>query len=249
MIDFEGYAAGTEIVLHNHDGDVPNIMKFIVTATPGHTAPLPATLATIPAIDPTTAVQSRDFVLDKREDTCGGEIWTINGLSFHDITEKPMLGTTEIWRFINDTGIAHPMHMHLVQFQILDRQPYMWMGQTPIGIGNATPPVPEEAGWKDTVAVNPGEMVRVIARFDDYTGKFAYHCHMLEHEDHDMMRQFEVVGPPNADDAGVDGDANDGGNSPGTGNGGGCCRTTHDGPPLLELVLVALAIFARRRRR
>ena len=56
-----------------------------------------------------------------------------------------------------------------------------------------------EAGWKDTVRANPQEITRVIARFEDYTGKFAYHCHVLEHEDHEMMRQFQVVPPCPAD--------------------------------------------------
>ena len=62
-------------------------------------------------------------------------------------------------------------------------------------IALALPMLRTEAGWKDTAMVNPGEMVRVIARFEDYAGKFAYHCHILEHEDHEMMRQFQTIVP------------------------------------------------------
>jgi len=90
-----------------------------------------------------------------------------------------VLGDTEVWQFTNRTGLAHPMHLHLVSFLILDR--------------DGLPPDPGEAGWKDTVLVHPNETVRVIAQFTDYTGRYVYHCHNLEHEDHDMMGQFEVV--------------------------------------------------------
>jgi cysteine-rich repeat protein len=85
------------------------------------------------------------------------------------------------------------MHMHLVMFQVLDRQAFEEVGGEVVPIGSPVPPPPHEAGWKDTVQVGPNEIVRVIARFEDFTGRFAYHCHILEHEDHDMMRQFEAV--------------------------------------------------------
>jgi spore coat protein A len=62
--------------------------------------------------------------------------------------------------------------------------------------GSPVPPPVHEMGWKDTVRVAPGEIVRVIARFEDYEGLFPYHCHILEHEDHEMMRQFQVVPEP-----------------------------------------------------
>ncbi len=97
----------------------------------------------------------------------------------------PQLGTTEIWRFINDGNTMHPMHMHLVFFNVLDR--------TPIGGGAPIPPDPYEIGWKDTAKANPNQITRVIAKFTDYAGPFAYHCHILEHEDHEMMRQFRTV--------------------------------------------------------
>jgi cysteine-rich repeat protein len=83
--------------------------------------------------------------------------------------------------------------MHLVMFQVLDRQPFDVVAGEIVPSGPWLPPPPEEAGWKDTVQAGPGEITRVIARFEDYTGKFAYHCHILEHEDHEMMRQFQTV--------------------------------------------------------
>jgi spore coat protein A len=89
------------------------------------------------------------------------------------------------------------MHMHLVFFQVLDREGFT---RDPMGNivpdGNPQAPPLEESGWKDTAMVGPNEILRVIARFDDYTGLYAYHCHILEHEDHEMMRQFRVVPEP-----------------------------------------------------
>jgi hypothetical protein len=77
-------------------------------------------------------------------------------------------------------------------FQVLDRTPFTMVADS-IVEGTPQPPNSTEMGWKDTVPIYPGEIVRVIATFEDYLGKFAYHCHILEHEDHEMMRQFEVV--------------------------------------------------------
>jgi spore coat protein A len=83
-----------------------------------------------------------------------------------------------------------------VFFQILDRQAFTKGGDGEIlPLGDPQPPAAWEAGWKDTVMVHPNELVRVIARFEDYAGKYAYHCHILEHEDHEMMRQFQTIVP------------------------------------------------------
>ena len=136
------------------------------------------------------------------------------------MTEFPELGTTEVWRFVNRSGVTHPMHMHLVAFQVLDRQAFEEVGGAVVPIGSPVPPPPHEAGWKDTVQVGPNEMVRVIARFEDYAGLFAYHCHILEHEDHEMMREFRTVQCGNG--AGEPGEACDDGN---TTSGDGCFST------------------------
>jgi bilirubin oxidase len=91
-------------------------------------------------------------------------------------------GDTEIWEISNRSGVFHPIHIHGVQFLILDRS------------GN--PPADYERGWKDTVLVPNAETVRVIIRFPEYTDPhlpYMFHCHILEHEDMGMMGQFVVV--------------------------------------------------------
>jgi cysteine-rich repeat protein len=119
-------------------------------------------------------------------------MWTVNGKMWDDITEFPHLGTTEIWRFVNRSGVTHPMHMHMLFFQVLDRQPFKLEGDKVVPSGEPQPPERGERGWKDTVQVGPLEIVRVIARFEDFEGRYPYHCHLLEHEEHGMMRQFDV---------------------------------------------------------
>jgi spore coat protein A len=86
------------------------------------------------------------------------------------------------------------MHMHLVGFQVLDRDGFTTgPGGEIIPNGNPQIPPAEERGWKDTALVAPNQILRVIARFEDYKGKYAYHCHIVEHEDNEMMRQFQSV--------------------------------------------------------
>ncbi len=211
VIDFAAYPAGTQIVLTNDApspfpgeagvGVIPNVMRFDVIASPGHVAALPAALRPVPPIPTGEAVVSRDLVLRKGDNPCTGSMWTINDLMFDDVTESPVLGTTEIWRFVNASGITHPMHMHLVAFQVLDRQPFVLQSGQIVTTGPAVPPDPSEMGWKDTAPVGPDEILRVIARFEDYTGLYPYHCHILEHEDNEMMRQFQVVPPVAVGDA------------------------------------------------
>ena len=194
VVDFSFLLPGTEVLLKNNapapypgitgQGVVPQVMKFVVQSEIGHTAPLPAGLRPMEVLQETDSIKTRDFILDKEPNPCGAR-WTINGLGWDDIMEYPQLGTTEIWRFINQRNMTHPMHMHLVMFQVLDR--------TPIAGGAPVPPDPSEIGWKDTVQADPQMITRVIARFEDYTGLYAYHCHILEHEDHEMMRQFRTV--------------------------------------------------------
>jgi FtsP/CotA-like multicopper oxidase with cupredoxin domain len=111
-------------------------------------------------------------------------MFTINDkvMDINHIDETVHLGDTEIWTISNESTMAHPFHIHDIQFLILDRN-----GQQP----NAA-----EAGWKDTVLVFPNETVRVITRFDDFADAdtpYMYHCHILEHEDAGMMGQFVVI--------------------------------------------------------
>jgi spore coat protein A len=202
IVDFEPYPAGTEIILENSapikfpntanpsEGVIPEIMKFIVTDEPGHTDPIPALLRPFEPIPVSESVATRTLTLARDAAGCGGGEWLIDGRHWDDITEIPDLGTTEIWEWHNDTDIMHPMHMHLVGFQILDR-----FALDPAGnrTGPPIPPEPYESGWKDTAQAHARTVTRVITSFEDYVGKYAYHCHILEHEDHEMMRQFRTV--------------------------------------------------------
>ena len=108
----------------------------------------------------------------------------INGrsMSMSRIDVKVPLGSIEIWEIQNATALVHSFHIHDIQFRVLDRD------------GNS--PLPNELGLKDTVLVNPGSAVRVIAEFADFADAehpYMYHCHILEHEDAGMMGQFVVV--------------------------------------------------------
>ena len=113
-------------------------------------------------------------------------------------TEFPKLNTTEIWEFTNLTEDTHPMHVHLVRFQILDHRVFdtteLIRNKKIVYLAPAVPPEPHEMGWKDTVQCPTGMVTRVIMRFEGWPGKYLYHCHILEHEANDMMRRpFEVV--------------------------------------------------------
>lgn len=168
-------------------------MQFHVNREAKNNFSLPQTLASIDWLKESDAVRTRSFVMETMSmgrgmmgmGMMGGGRLTINGknMDIGRIDEKVKLGTTEIWEIRNSSHmmmrIPHSMHLHDVQFQILDR--------------NGRAPEPQERGRKDTVLIMPGEVVRIITRFEDYTGSYMYHCHLLEHEDNGMMGQFEVV--------------------------------------------------------
>jgi spore coat protein A len=109
------------------------------------------------------------------------------------ISEKPNVGGVEEWKLYNLTEDAHPIHIHLVQFEVLGREPIE--GGTSVAGSNG--PLPWETGFKDTVIAYPGEITRVKARFDK-PGFFVWHCHIVEHEDNEMMRPYHVGPIPNA---------------------------------------------------
>ncbi len=208
IVDFAGFSAGTTVLLQNSapvpfpgggDGpDILNVMQFRVQATTGFTGAVPASLTPVPRIAEAEASVTRTFMLNKVTDiTCNHDMWLINQLMWDDITEFPQLGATEIWRWVNQSGLSHPMHIHLVEFQILDRQDFtLDANNNVVPSGVAVAPGPAELGWKDTVQATPNQITRVIARFTDYPGTFPFHCHILDHEDHEMMRQFTVQCAP-----------------------------------------------------
>lgn len=121
------------------------------------------------------------------------ELGPLNFCDRHNTTENPALGATEVWEVYNPTGETHPIHLHLVQFQVISRNNFSTINNRRyLGTGNFTV-LPEERGWKDTIRVDPSTVVRLVATFDK-PGLYMWHCHILEHEDYDMMRPICVGG-------------------------------------------------------
>ncbi len=228
------YYPGGPGVVNPAPGFGPNtrtIMQFNVSSTvlAALTRPL-----VLPALDPVsllgkTPKRTRRLTLNEDFDQFGRLIQRL-GTNVFDVststfgrpylemppTETPTNGDIEIWEIANLTGDTHPIHFHLVNVQIISRQPFdpgSYNG-TPTYIGPARPPDPNERGWKETVRMNPGEVTRVIAKFDLPPGlpftvatstrfgpppagkkynEFVWHCHILEHEEHDMMRPLVVI--------------------------------------------------------
>jgi FtsP/CotA-like multicopper oxidase with cupredoxin domain len=180
VIDFSKYPVGTQIILNNKQSwgttNTSQIMRFDVTSTATDTSKLPTTLATIKKIDPNTASVSRTWTLDSNNGT-----WSLNGQPFdpNRIDAQVKLGSTEVWTFQNHSGEYHPIHVHDMEFQIVSED------------GGAVPAY--DAGWKDVFLVKPWSSVKVVTTFTDNLGTYVIHCHNLEHEDHAMMAQFQVV--------------------------------------------------------
>ena len=225
IVDFSG-CEGQSFLLHNDAGTpftgfdqeenevpLPQIMRFDVQDTSvrdqsripacffGETSGQRTPVPEIPSED---AVRTRTLTLEEETDEHGRLLLLLDGLEWDDeITEDPELGTTEIWELVNLTEDAHPIHLHLVQFQILERAPFdvdVFVDEGELVEDEASDPLPNERGWKDTVTAFPEEVTRIIAHFGEYEGQFrdipgqfVWHCHILEHEDHEMMRPYTVV--------------------------------------------------------
>ncbi|MFP5214047.1 MAG: multicopper oxidase family protein [Acidobacteriota bacterium] len=227
VIDFSALPIGTRVTLLNDAPapfpgggatPLPEIMQFVVVSGTAWNEPLPAKLRPFARYNPLLpGVKKRYLTLvdygaampNPPPFTLPYPTLLLNDSKFMDpITEFPKLNTFEIWEFINLAPDTHPIHVHEVQFQILDRQPFDMTayGNALIAQGNnsgipvepyltgtATPPDANEAGWKDTVRANPGEVTRVMAKFGPNRGKFVWHCHILDHEDNEMMRNFIIT--------------------------------------------------------
>ncbi|WP_266168727.1 multicopper oxidase family protein [Dyella subtropica] len=160
---------------------------------------LPSVLRAVPRIDPATAVRDRILTLGERDDTGGNAMMMMLGGRHWSapITENPRQDSVEIWSLVNLTGDVHPIHLHLVRFQVIERRPFdlfAWNARRGLkytGPGQAPPP--HEAGWKDTVRADPGMVTRIIMRFEGEPGRYVWHCHLLEHEDNEMMRPFKLL--------------------------------------------------------
>jgi spore coat protein A, manganese oxidase len=202
IVDFAPMA-GSSIRLVSDSFD---LMEFRVAKTGApDTSQLPAALHT-PVVQPrqADAVRTRRLTLDEKLDDVQRSMGMLlnNTPWMAPVTEKPALHSTEIWELVNLTDDTHPIHIHLVRFQILDRRPidqfeYINRGNLRF-FGPAKPPEPLESGWKDTARADPGAVTRIIVPFEGYAGRYVWHCHILEHEDNEMMRPYEVLPPPQA---------------------------------------------------
>lgn len=221
VVDFSSYA-GQTILLNNNaktpypKGKSPDprttgrIMAFRVGTSLNTAYPvkptLPATLSGVSIATMPTPATTRQLILFESTDQYG-RLMPILGTvkdgilqSMDPVTENPGLGDTEVWEFYNETMDAHPIHLHLVQMQLINRQRFIAtvnpINGVPSGIRFSSAPQPpsaDEAGWKDTYVMYPGEVTRVKATFD-LEGLYVWHCHILSHEEHDMMRPY-YVGP------------------------------------------------------
>ena len=222
----EGHPAGISIIEY---------MRFTVGTAQGRAMTLPRKLRATPIpalpVPPAGSPRIRNLLLIEHADPVTGAVMMglLNNLPWHtpDI-ETPKVDTVEQWNIINMTGDTHPIHLHLVQFQVLNRQgfdaaayegavfgatPSAMAGQGPWPVRPADPyllglPVPpreyEGNCWKDTVQCPPGQVTRLLVPFGanaapgvpfgkSFTGEYVWHCHMLEHEDNEMMLPFRVV--------------------------------------------------------
>jgi spore coat protein A, manganese oxidase len=226
IVDFTKFA-GQTLVMKNHKPhspvsnpapELPQVMQIRVGTTVSQQGPtsIPSSLLGGRAAIVTGPIAATRYItlneIDVDEPT-----WflNLNGLHFEDpTTETPQVGTVEDWFYINVTGDTHPMHTHLVTFQVVGRTPfnveaYEEAFEGPNGVtgghdpstfatGPEEPPDPTERGFKDTVKANPGYFTRIRAKFDLPTGvtapqSYVHHCQIVEHEDNDMMRPFTVV--------------------------------------------------------
>ncbi len=200
LIDFSQYAGQT---VHLRTGAFA-ILEFRVSKQPGNGAAarlpaIPKTLRPLPRIPESAAVKTRTITLHEYNDEAARPmVMLLNRKHWHEpTTEHVKLNSTEIWEFVNLTEDTHPMHLHLVRFQILDRRPFdksEYLIQKQLRFTAAAAPAEaHEMGWKDVVQCPPGTITRIIVPFSGFVGKYLYHCHILEHEANDMMRPFEVV--------------------------------------------------------
>ncbi len=189
LVDFSDKVLGSTstLLVDQMVGNKFEAIQFTIRDKKKRNYELPEKLASINWLDEEKAVKTRTFRMETMSMGMmrGGRRLTINSrnMDLNYINERIQLGDTEIWEIENYSTmmmrLPHSMHLHDVQFQILDR--------------NGQKPEMREKGRKDTVLVQPGERVRIICQFNDYTGIYMYHCHLLEHEDNGMMGQFEVV--------------------------------------------------------
>ena len=209
ILDFSSLA-GQRLTMINQSQP---IMEFRVTERPvpfAETQPLqnprsptpifsvPRQLRSIERIPESAAVRTRTLTLNEyMHPKTHVMLMLLNGKYWHDrVSEDPLLGSIEIWNLINTTQDLHPIHLHLVRFQVLDRRAFDvddFLNYNKFHyLGEPARPEPGETGWKDTIQVHPETVTRIIIPFKGYPGRYLWHCHLLEHAANEMMRPFEV---------------------------------------------------------
>jgi spore coat protein A len=224
LVDFSG-VAGATLLMRNlkppHPVVTPappltQVMQIRVGRTVSQPGPVkvPSSLPGRAASLAGPVERSRYITLNETGTDTIDWVLLLNATDFEATpTEMPKVDTVEDWVFVNLTGDTHPMHMHLVTFQVIGRTPFDaeayqaayggpngvpgGIDPTPFATGPMLPPEPTERGFKDTVKANPGYFTTIRAKFELPTGvtapqSYVYHCHILEHEDNDMMRPFTV---------------------------------------------------------
>jgi len=225
LVDFRRFA-GQTLVMKNHKPTRPvaspapeleQVMQIRVGTTVTRNGPtsIPSELPGGRKAELGRPVRTRFITLNEIDTDEPSWFLNLNGVHFDEgpVTESPRVGTVEEWVYINMTGDTHPMHTHLVTFQVIGRTPFDVMAfeeayeglhgvpggidPSPFATGPMLPPEPDERGFKDTVKANPGFFTTIRARFElpqDVTApqRYVYHCHIVEHEDNDMMRPFTV---------------------------------------------------------
>lgn len=217
LVDFSSLRGKTIILTNNANTPYPDgapvdprtagqIMAFKVDTSTPVPGMIPAQLRPTPIAPLSTSLPPRQLILAEATNMYG-RLEPLLGtvadgvLQYRSpITENPSLGSTEIWEFYNTTPDAHPIHLHLVQFQALNREDFTAdiaangsLSNIQLS-GNPVAPAINEMGWKDTLVMYPGTVTRIIAKFD-IAGEYVWHCHILSHEDHEMMRPFCVNNP------------------------------------------------------
>ncbi len=191
VVDFSQFNPGDTLRLWNDDlnageGTTDQLLQFRVVPPTGVDASrLPDTLSTIERYRAEDVTRTRTLQLVRGIDDSGRARLMLDGKRWTDeISETVRQGDLELWEIVNTTGGDHPIHLHLEAFQVLSKR----------SVGGGEIPLEDyEQGWEDTFAVPNGQAVQFLVKFSKHTGTFVWHCHILEHEDHEMMRPMRIV--------------------------------------------------------
>jgi spore coat protein A len=177
------------------------MMQFrVASAVTQDSSHVPQALLPVARLADASAARRRMMTLNEYKDPAGNTmVMLLNRTPWHmPVTETAKLGSTEIWSLVNLTEDTHPIHLHHVCFQVLDRcqfdrDAYLLENSKLRFTAEATAPDANELGWKDVVQCPPNMVTRIHISFAGYPGRYVWHCHVQEHEANDMMRPYEIV--------------------------------------------------------